>query len=220
MHAESGCSKAQTLYFFIDATQSNKFENFCPLIVTMQMLVAAFNPSATSETQIGAMLFADEAKKKGPSSVFSVGTSCHDAIQGEKNSLLSLMFEYGTCLDKDRKYSSPKYPSMCGEGTSALRGLKEIYKVISSKKKSGVVLMLTDGVIKDDAKKRDAVLKKFKEAKITIIGAGIGKVSELGDSMKDYTSINLIKEDPVDLGIAIVNEMENQKVLCSNEGNL
>ena len=183
------------------------------------MLVAAFNPSATSETQIGAMLFADEAKKKGPSSVFSIGTSCHDAIQGEKNSLRSLMLEYGTCLDKGRKYNSPKYPSMCGEGTSALRGLKEIYEVISSKKKSGVVLMLTDGVIKDDAMKRDAVLKKFKEAKITIIGAGIGKASKLGDSMKDYTSINLIKKDPIDLSIAIVNEMESQKVLCSDEGN-
>ena len=183
------------------------------------MLVAAFNPSSTSETQIGAMLFADEAKKRGPSTVFSVGTSCRDAIQGGKNSLLSLMLEYGTCLDKKHKYSSPKYPSMCGEGTSAVRGLEEIYKVILSKEKSGVVLMLTDGIIKDDATKRDAVLTKFKEAKITIIGAGIGKASTLSGSMKDYTSINLIKEDPIDLSIAIVKEMESQNVLCSDEGN-
>ena len=218
-HAESECSKAQTLYFFIDATQSNTFENFCPLIYTMQMLVATLNPSSTSKTQIGAMLFADEAKEIEPSSVFSIGTSCHDAIQGDKSSLRSLMLEYGRCLDEDRKYSSPKYPSMCGEGTSALGGLEEIYEVISNKEKSGVVLMLTDGIINDDAMKRDAVLKKFKEAKITIIGAGIGKASELGDNMKDYTSINLIKEDPVELGIAIVNEMESQKVLCSDEGN-
>ena len=86
-HAESACSKSQTLYFFIDATDSNKFENFCPLIVTMQMLVAAFNPSSTSETQIGALLFSDEAKHRGPSSVFSVGTSCVNAIQGEKKQL-------------------------------------------------------------------------------------------------------------------------------------
>ena len=165
------------------------------------------------------MLFADEAKKKGPSSIFSVGTSCHDAIQGEKNSLRSLMLEYGKCLDKGREYNSPKYPSICGEGTSAVRGLKEIYKVISNKEKSGVVLMLTDGIINDDAMEREEVLMRFEEARITIIGAGIGKASELGDSMKDYTSINLIKEDPTNLSIAIVNEMESQKVLCSDEGN-
>ena len=53
----------------------------------MQMLVAAFNPSSTSETQIGVILFADEANKKGLSSVFRVGTSCHDAIQGGKKQL-------------------------------------------------------------------------------------------------------------------------------------
>jgi hypothetical protein len=183
----------------------------------MQMLVAAFNPSSTSKTQIGAMLFADKAKKRAPSPVFSVGTSCREAIQGDKNSLLSLMLEYGTCLDRGRKYNSLKYQSMCGEGTSAVQGLEEIYKVISNKKKSGAVLMLTDGMIMDDTTKRDEVLENYKEAKITIIGAGIGDASL--DNMKPYTNINLIKKDPVDLGIAIVNEMVSQKVLCNDEGN-
>ena len=181
------------------------------------MLVAAFNPSATSKTQIGAILFPDKTRKRVPSSVFSVGTSCRDAIQGEKNSLLSLVLEYGTCLDKKRKYSSSKYPSMCGEGTSAVAGLKEIYKVISEKKKPGAVLMLTDGEIKDTTKDRVEILKKYKEKGITIIAAGIGDATL--ESMQLYSSISLIKSDPADLGIAIVNEMASKKILCSDEGN-
>ena len=218
--AESACSRPQTLYFYIDATDSNIFENFCPLIVTMQMLVAALSPSTTSDTQIGALLFSDEAKDRGPSTVFDVGTPCRDAIQEEKNSLSSLMIEFGKCLDKDRKYNSEMYPSMCGEGTHAVAGLKEIYNVISTKRSSfdTVVVMLTDGAIQDDPDERKKVLEDYKKAGIIIIEAGIGQADL--ETMKLYSDIIMIENDPVKLGIAIVNKLANKSVLCQDEGNL
>ena len=181
----------------------------------MQLLEIAFT-SSQSSTKVGAVLFSNKAKEIGPSPVFSVNTSCHDAVQ----KLDSLVSEYGICLDKRRNYRSKTYPSMCGEGTSAVKGLEEIYKNISKQKNPGVVLMLTDGKIEDPDMDRKAILNKFKEKDIKIIGAGIGG-TQVRKRMKLYTRINLISKDPdsVKLGTAIVKEMERQKVLCSGEGN-
>ena len=118
--------------------------------------------SMTSEAQIDALLFSDEAKHRGPSTVFNVGTPRRDAVQGEKNSLLSLMIEFahGKCLDEHCNYNSMKYPPMCGEGTAAVPDLGEIYNIISTKRSSfdSVVVMLTGGTILDDSEEREKVL--------------------------------------------------------------
>ena len=217
------CDKQQTLYFYIDATASNIYENFCPLIVVLQMLVAAFNPSPTSGTQISALLFSDNERGRGPSPVFSLGTLCFDAVQArQSNSLLSLMVDYGTCLDNGRIYDSSLFPSSCGEGTSAVKGLEEILSIASGSRGSteGAIVMLTDGVIIDDASERTKVLSDLETAGIsTLITAGINEANV--ENLKLYTSDNniLVGSDPVELGIDIVNKMEERGILCQDQGN-
>ena len=191
------------------------------------MLVAAYNPSVTtsSGTQIGALLFSDDIKHREPSTVFSVGTPCLNAVQGQDKSLLSLMFDSGVCLDnrRQRNYDSKKFPSLCGEGTSAVKGLREIYNIASSTMSSteSTILMITDGIIQDDAAERTKVLSDLKSAGIsTLIAAGIGDADT--ENLKLYTSSDhvLVGSDPVQLGIDIVNKMANKSILCQSHGNL
>ena len=82
--AERLCSGPKMLYFYIDASDSMTFENVCPLIITMQMLVATLTPSITSENQIGAMLFPDEDKERVPSTVFNVSNPVTMPYKGER----------------------------------------------------------------------------------------------------------------------------------------
>ena len=223
------CNKNQTLYFYIDATSSNTNENFCPLIVVLQMLVAAFNPSPTSGTKIGALLFSDETRNKPPSTVFDMGTSCSTAMQGPDKSLKSLMIDFGVCLDNGRIYDSSLFPSSCGEGTSAVKGLEKINNLASSAQSSTekAILMVTDGVIMDDAAERTKVLNNLNSTGVkTIIAAGINTGNGIStadvENLKLYTSENniLVGSDPVELGIDIVNKMEERGILCQEHGNL
>ena len=217
------CDKQQKLFFYIDATASNTYENFCPLMVVLQMLVAAFNPSATSGTQIGSLLFSDNVKNKAPSPVFDMDTPCFTAVQGPDKSLKSLMIDFGVCLDNSRSYDSITFPSSCGEGTSAVKGLEEIYNIASRTRSSteGAVLMLTDGIIIDGASERTKALNNLKSAGIsTLIAAGIGEADV--ENLKLYTSENniLVGNDPIQLGIDIVNKMEERGIVCKDHGNL
>ena len=217
------CDKLQTLYFYIDATASNTFENFCPLIVTLQMLVAAFNPSANSTTHIGALLFSDTVRRTGPSPVFSIGTPCFDAVQGQDYSLLSLILNFEECLDRNRNYDSMTFPSLCGEITSAVPGLREIYNTASTTRNSiATVLMLTDGIIQDNATERTRVLSdlRYRTEFNTLIAAGIGHADI--ENLKLYTSADnvLIQNDSVDLGIDVVNQMAVKGILCQEHGIL
>ena len=215
------CNKQQTLYFYIDATDSNTFEDFCPLIVVMQMLVAAFNPSENSGTKIHALLFPDIARSRGPSLVFDESTTCNETIQGNLRSLLT---EFGKCLDNGRNYDSAAFPSSCGEGTSAVKGLEEIYRLASSRSSSGstesAVLMLTDGIIMDNSNDRARVLQNLNSAGVhTFIAAGIKDRTDR-ENLKRYTSDNniVIRETPVELGIAIVRKLEERGILCKDHG--
>ena len=192
-------------------------------MVVMQMLVAAFNPSPTSGTQIASVLFSDNVKNKAPSTVFDVGTSCFDAVQGSDKSLKSLMIDYGVCLDSGRLYDSSLFPSLCGEGTSAVKGLEEILSIASGSRGSteGAIVMLTDGVIIDDASERTKVLSDLKTAGIsTLIAAGINEADV--ENLKLYTSDSniLVGSDAVQLGIDIVNKMEERGIVCKDHGNL
>ena len=187
--------------------------------------MAALNPSPTSGTQIGALLFSDDIKHREPSTVFSVGTPCPNAVQGPDKSLVSLILDSGVCLDDghQRNYDSKKFPSLCGEGRSAVNGLREIYNIASSTMSSteSTVLMLTGGIVQDDAAERTKVLSDLKSAGIsTLIAAGIGEADV--ENLKLYTSSDsvLIGSEPVQLGIDIVNKMANKSILCQNHGNL
>ena len=217
------CDKHQKLFFYIDVTNSNTFKNFCALIVVMQMLVAAFNPSSTSGTQIASLLFSDNTNNKAPSPVFDMNTPCFDAVQGSGRSLSSLMIDFGVCLDSGRHYDSTLFPSSCGEDTSAGQGLMEIHRIASGTRNSteGAILMITDGIIMDDAVERTGILTALNSIGIsTLIAAGIGEADVA--NLRLYTSSDniLIGTDPVQLGIDIVNKMEERGIICRSYGNL
>ena len=192
-------------------------------MVVMQMLVAAFNPSSTSGTQVASLLFSDNANNKEPSPVFAMNTPCSDAVQGSGRSLSSLMIDFGVCLDNHRNYDSTLFPSSCGEGTSAVKGLQEIHRLASNEKSSveSAIVMLTDGVIQDDASERSKVLSDLKSAGIrTIIAAGINEADE--ENLRLYTSNDniLVSKNAVQLGIDIVNKMQERGIVCKDHGNL
>ena len=193
-------------------------------MVVLQMLVAAFNPSTTSGTQIGSLLFSDNAKNTPPSLVFNKSTTCITAVQGPDKSLSSLMIDFGICLNNGRTgYNSTMFPSLCGEGTSAVKGLRAIYDSASTTMSSteSAVLMLTDGIIQDDAAERTKVLSDLKSAGIrTLIAAGINDADV--ENLKLYTSSDniLVGSEPVQLGIDIVNKMEERGIVCKDHGNL
>ena len=220
-----GCDKQQRLYFYVDATDSNTFENFCPLIVVMQMLVAAFNPSSTSGTKINAILFPDIPRLIDPSPVFNSSATCLEAVKGQNGGLRLLLSEYGICLDRGHDYFSEAFPSSCGEGTSAVLGLQKIYNIASSGISSieSAVLMLTDGIIQDNHTSLTNVLENLKSVGVhTLIAAGINGGTSMAnrDNLLNYTSDDniVIKEDPVELGIAIVSRMKERGIICKEHG--
>ena len=189
----------------------------------MQMLVAVFNPSATSGTKISTLLFPDNSRSRDPSPVFDMDTLCFDAVQGPGRSLSSLMIDYGVCLDNHRDYDSTLFPSSCGESTSAVKGLREIYRIASGTRNSteSAILMITDGIIMDDAAERTRVLNDLNSIGIsTLIAAGINGADE--ENLRLYTSNDnniLVGTDPVQLGIDIVNKMEERGLICRDFGN-
>ena len=215
------CNKQQKLFFYIDATASNVYEKFCPLMTVVQMLVAAFNSSSTSGTQITSLLFSDNARNKTPSYVFDMSTSCSNAVQN----LSLLMIDFGACLDNGRIYNSSLFPSSCGEGTSAVKGLQKIHHLASTSTRSsaeGAIVMLTDGIIKDNASERRKVLSDLKSAGIsTLIIARISRRTRADEAdLRLYTSSDNILDgdEPVQLGIDIVNKMQERGIVCQDHG--
>ena len=109
---------------------------------------------------------------------------------------------------------------MCGEGTSAVWGLKEIREIVRTKSvHKSTVLMITDGIIEDDKEERTTVLSELKSAGVTIIEAGYGDADL--STMKLYTDRDniMIDDDPVELGKAIVNKLKVKGILCDKYGN-
>lgn len=188
----------------------------------MQMLVAAFIPSTTIGTNINALLFSDNVRGTGPSPVFSAGTPCFDAVQGQDSSLslLSLMLDYGNCVDRGGNYDSMLFPSLCGESTLAVPGLREIYNNASTARilSNAIVLMLTNETIQDDINDLKDALYDLKSVGInTLIATGIDDANT--EMLKPFADI-LVESDPVQLSIAIVNQMTNRSILCQEHGNI
>ena len=119
--------------------------------------------------------------------------------------------------------------SQCGEGTSAVKGLEKIHNLTSSTNSTTekAILMLTDGQILDDKEEREKVLYKLNWTGITLIAAGFdgdssGAASADVKNLKLYTSDNniLVGTNAVQLGIDIVNKMEERGIICKDHGNL
>jgi hypothetical protein len=83
--------------------------------------------------------------------------------------------------------------------------------------------MLTDGVIVDNPMHRTRVLKNLNSTGVrAFIAAGINDGRSMADreNLRSYTSDDniVIKEDPVELGIAIVRKLEERGILCKDHG--
>ena len=185
----------------------------------MQVLVAAFNPSSTSDsgTKITAWLFGEGDLAK-PSLVFSSNMSCNEIVN---NRSVSLINEFGKCLDNRRKYSSELFPSLCGQLTSAVSGLEQIAAEVEKNgpSRNSAMVMLTDGVITDDATERQAVYKRLSST--MIISGGIQDANVNNLMLYTPSADNILRESgPIDLGLAIVARLNVTGVLCADHGNL
>lgn len=208
------CDKEQDLHFLIDATASNNF--FCQMVVVIQMLVAAFNPSSSSGTKISAVLFGD-GHRAGPSNVFTSNMDCYQVVNER---LVSLITEFGECLDNRRSYTSLEFPSLCGQLTSAVSGLNVTANQIEANKgRNNALVMLTDGTIYDDANERNAVLERLESTTIIVGGIGGGINGASRENMKLYSDHVTVQRNPVDLGIDIVGLLNATGVLCPDHGN-
>ena len=209
------CDKEQDLYFLIDATASNNF--FCEVVVVIQMLVAAFNPSSSSGTKISAVLFG-AGDRAGPSDVFDSSMECYQVVNER---LASLITEFGECLENNRNYISLEFPSLCGQLTSAVSGLNVTANNVQDSGRNNALVMLTDGTINDDESERIAVLKKLENTTIIVGGIkGAGGISGASrENLNLYSDYLSIEADPVDLGINIVGLLNATGILCPDHGN-
>ena len=96
---------------------------------------------------------------------------------------------------------------------------------ITAPSAEGAIVMLTDGIITDNASERSKVLSDLKSAGIsTLIAAGISHSTSKADEadLRLYTSSDniLVGDEPVQLGIDIVNKMQKRGIICQDHGNL
>ena len=189
------------------------------MISVIQVLVAAFNPSSSSEsgTKIMAWLIGIGESVEA-SLVFDGSVSCNKIVDEQ---LVSLISEFEECIDNGRNYKSRLFPSLCGGSTSVVSGLEKIAAEVEMRgtSRNRAMVILTDGVIQNEPEKLNAVFKRF--GSTTIIGGGI-QDADFG-SIKDYipdAKDNIkVKKDPIDLGLAIVDRLQKTGVLCPDHGN-
>ena len=195
------------------------------MVIVIQMLVAAFNPTASlSGTRISTVLFPN-GQHLNASVVFGTQDTC-DTIVNSK--LRVLLQEFQKCRTPGTNYN-PLFPSFCGEGTSAVDGLKTIYELIPSPPTTNsAVVILTDGMIRDDPTERSNILAKLKERGVyPILAAGIegaGSLSATDENLKFYTFQNrnkdaILRDNVIDVGVDIVARMNETGIICPDHGN-
>ena len=183
------------------------------------MLVAAFNPSSTSGTKLYGVLFPRTLQDTDPTEVFGKSDDCTDVVQGH---LASLIEEYGECAIS-ATYKSAPFPSSCGTGTIAVIGLNKIAGFAESTSfNEEAVLMLTDGTISDPKNERVTVLNRLKSAGVgTIIAARIGSAKD--ENLIQYADKEdnaVANNDPVQLGLDIVERLRVEGILCDDHGEI
>ena len=205
------CSKEQSIYFLIDATNSYELNNFCQTVTLIQLLVAAFNPSASGPTKTYGYLFpyGDD--------IWSSSDSCTSTVEGK---LVSLMQEH-----RDKCSASTVFSNVCGDSTLAVPGLNVIKNVASTTTTPQAVMIITDGNIQDSDSDVETAVSNLKDNGVsTIIAAGLGQVDK--NILERYVlptdeSANAVAKDSIkDLGTSIVKRLEASGVLCSDHGNV
>ena len=197
------------------------------MVIVIQMLVAAFNPGAsTSGTKISTVLLSDGVKYNA-SVVLGTGSSCTNSA----NKLIELQQEFQECRNDMNNYDKKPYASLCGASTSAVDGLKTIHDLIPNPAMTNsAVVILTDGMIIDKDEDRINIFNSLKEPSLrvkSVTAAGVegaGSLSASVDNLKLYT-LNQEQEDTVltktavDVGIGIVRRMNKTGFICPDLGN-
>ena len=216
------CSIDQNIYFLLDGTKGNN--EFCSMAIIIQLLVAAFNPTASlSGTRVSTVLFPN-GQSLNASVVFGTRDTCDSIVN---NKIKVLQQEFQKCRSSSRNYN-PLFPSFCGDGTSAVDGLKTIHDLIPSPPttKSAVVI-LTDGQIIDDATERSNILAKLGERGVQSVLAaavkGAGSLSATVDNLRLYTLQNreadaILRDTVIDVGVGIVARMNKTGIICPDHG--
>ena len=144
-------------------------------------------------------------------------------MQEGDNSLLSLILDFDRCrVNRPTGYDSMSFPSLCGEGRSAVPGLREILRLANATNNSteSTVLMITNGMINDSHIERTNVVGNLTSAGITIIAIGI-KNADVENLMHYTSKDNVFVQDYLDLdfGFEVLSQMVMKGILCQEEGN-
>ena len=191
--------------------------------ITIQMLVAAFNPNLSSSgTRISTVLF---PRNDDANVVFDTGNSC-DQI---KDTLKALQTQMQTCQDGEQKdKSSITYTSLCGSNTVAVAGLNKIHSLIPNPATTdSAVVILTDGKIDDPADTRVKALNDLADSGLrvqSIIAGGIRNSGATDANLKLYNrkdTVNdrvVLADDAISLGLDLVGEMKDVGLICPDLG--
>ena len=209
------CEKEQNIYFLVDATASNGFNQFCQILITVDLLVAAFNPTLSGTTKVFGHLFPNGQL------IWNPATTCVGIV---KERLPLLMNEFG----KRNCHSSTVFPGICGGQTVAVPGLRVIAGEVGKTDVEQAVVILTDGNLEDDASTVPPIIQSLeKEGVIASIIAGFQARADQPidiNILKRYTiggdANAIVEEDPIDLGIAVVNRLNAEGVLCNQHGKV
>ena len=191
--------------------------------ITIQMLVAAFNPGLSSSgTRISTVLF----PRNGETNVvFDTSNSC-DQIKG---TLKTLQTQMQTCQDSQQKDKSTiTYTSLCGSNTVAVAGLDKIRSLIPKPATTdSAVVVLTDGKIDDQEAERVEALRLLGNSSLrvrSIIAAGIRDSGATDANLRLYTRKDtdtdrvVLADDAISLGLDLVGEMEDVGLICPDLG--
>ena len=197
----------------VDATASNRFNQFCQVLITVDLLVAAFNPTSSGTTKVFGYLFPNGQL------IWNPATTCVGIV---KQRLPLLMNEFG----KRSCSSSTEFPGICGDQTVAVPGLRVIEGEVGKTDVEQAVVILTDGNLEDVASTVPPIIQSLeKEGVIASIVAGLEGTSSIDiNVLKRYTiggdANAIVKETPIDLGITLVNRLNAAGVLCNQHGKV
>ena len=188
------------------------------MVITIQMLVAAFNQgSSSSGTNLSTVLF------PGANVVFNTSNTCEEV----KSKLNTLQTQLLTCQD-DLQNSSITYTSLCGSNALAVGGLDKIRSLIPQPATTdSAVVILTDGEIGDPDSERDRALNDLSNSTLrvtSIIVAGIRHSDAIEANLRLYNrNISndsvVLANDAISLSIDLVAKMEEIGLICSDLGN-
>lgn len=191
------------------------------MMVTVQLLVAAINPTTSGTTQVFGLYFPDGNALWNPTH------TCADIVTDR---LPRLIGDFRTCDAGNG--ASQTFPGICGEATKALEGLKKIDKLAQDtpSDRMQAVVMFTDGEIADDSNERKTVIKNLKEHGVkTLIAAGLqleGAEKINRETLKEYaitrgtdsTNNAIVEDDAAQLSLKIIDRLEQENVLCPEHG--